>query len=128
MFKGIGAITSLMKQAQTMGPKMQEAMEELKTKRVTGTAAGGMVSVTANGFGNVLSVEIDPILQEKNDFEMVKDLLPAAINSAIAKSKQLHVEAMQSVTSDLPIPANMENVLKNFMGHNGDEDSTDDRR
>jgi DNA-binding YbaB/EbfC family protein len=123
MFKGIGAITSLMKQAQTMGPKMQEAMEELKNKQVTGTAAGGMVSVTANGIGNILSIEIDPVLEEKNDFEMVKDLLPAAINAAIAKSKQLHVEAMQSVTGDLPIPGNMENMLKNFMGHAGDEDT-----
>ena len=45
MFKGLGNIASLMKQAQTMGPKMQEAMDELKTKQVTGTAGGGMVTV-----------------------------------------------------------------------------------
>ncbi len=117
MLKGLGNIASLMKQAQTMGPKMQEAMEELKTKQVAGTSGGGMITVNANGVGLVTSVEIDPVLIEKNDIEMIKDLLPAAINQAVAKSKQLHAEAIQSVTGDLPIPGNMENMLKNFMGN-----------
>lgn len=120
MFKGLGTIASMMKQAQTMGPKMEAAMEELKQKTVTGEAGAGMIVVTANGIGQILSVTIDPALEEKNEWEMVRDLLPAAINQAITKSKQLHVEAMQSVTSDLPIPENMEGMLKSFMGHNGD--------
>lgn len=116
MFKGLGNIASLMKQAQTMGPKMQEAMEQLKEKRVTGVAGGGMVSVIADGAGRVLEVKIDSVLAEKNDLEMITDLLPAAINDALAKQKQLHVEVMQSVTGDLPLPGNMENMLKQFMG------------
>jgi DNA-binding YbaB/EbfC family protein len=123
MLKGLGNIASLMKQAQTMGPKMQEAMEELKTKQVTGTSGGGMVTVNANGVGLVTSIELDPVLIEKNDLEMVTDLLPAAINQAIAKSKQLHADAIQTVTGDLPIPGNMENMLKNFMG-NSETDET----
>ena len=98
MFKGLGNIASLMKSAQTMGPKMQEAMEELKSKQVTGSAGGGMVTVHANGVGAITRIEIDPVLAEKNDLEMVTDLLPAAINDAIAKSKQLHMEAMQGLS------------------------------
>lgn len=124
MFKGIGNIASLVKQAQTMGPKMQEAMEALKTRTVSGTAGGGMVTVHADGIGNILSVEIDPLLEEKKDIEMIKDLLPAAINQAIAKQKQLHMEAMQGVTGDLPLPGNMEDMLKNLMGNGDDGDST----
>jgi len=120
MLKGLGNIASLMSQARTMGPKMQEAMEELKTKHVSGAAGGGMVTVTANGAGQVTEVKIDPELAEKNDLEMVTDLLPAAINDALGKAKQLHVEAMQSVTGDLPIPGNMENMLKQIMGGEGD--------
>ena len=81
-----------------------------------------MVTVQANGLGHILSVEIDPVLQEKNDFEMIRDLLPAAINQAVAKANELRMEGMQSVTGDLPIPGNMENMLKNFMG--GSDDST----
>ena len=125
MFKGLGNIASLMKSAQTMGPKMQEAMEELKSKQVTGSAGGGMVTVHANGVGAITRIEIDPVLAEKNDLEMVTDLLPAAINDAIAKSKQLHMEAMQGVTGDLPIPGNMENMLKQFMGGGGEEPTDD---
>lgn len=124
MLKGLGNIASLVKQAQTMGPKMQEALEALKTRRVTGTAGGGMVTVHADGVGNILSVEIDPILEEKKDIEMIKDLLPAAINQAIAKQKQLHMEAMQDVTGDLPLPGNMEDMFKNLMGNGDGEDTT----
>ncbi|MFK7768943.1 MAG: YbaB/EbfC family nucleoid-associated protein [Mariniblastus sp.] len=116
MFKGLGNIASLMKQVQTMGPKMQEAMEELKTKSVTGSAGGGMVTVNANGMGEVSSVVVDPVLAEKNDLEMVLDLLPAAINDANVKTKQLYAEAMQPVTGDLPIPGDMGNMLKQIMG------------
>ena len=123
MFKGLGNIASLMKQAQTMGPKMQEAMDELKTKQVTGSAGGGMVTVVANGAGPILEIKIDPILADKNDLEMVTDLLPAAINDAIAKQKQLHMEIMQSVTGDLPIPGNMENMLKQILGGDQDDES-----
>ncbi len=116
MLKGLGNIAALMSQARTMGPKMQEAMEQLKTRQVSGSAGGGMVSVTANGTGQVIDVKIDPVLAEKNDMEMVADLLPAAINDALAKAKQLHVDAMQSVTGDLPIPGDMGNMLKQIMG------------
>lgn len=125
MLKGLGNIASLVKQAQTMGPKMQEAMEVLKTKKVSGTAGGGMVTVHADGIGNILSVEIDPILEEKQDLEMIKDLLPAAINQAISKQKQLHMEAMQEVTGDLPLPGKMEDMLKNLMGNQDDGDSSE---
>ncbi len=116
MLKGIGNIAALMKQAQTMGPKVQEQMELLKSKQVSGSAGGGMISVLANGAGQILKVDIDSTLAEKNDVEMIADLLPAAINDALAKQQQLRVEVMQSVTEDLPLPGNMENMLKQFMG------------
>lgn len=128
MFKGLGNIASLMKNAQNIGGKMGEISEELKSKRVTGAAGGGMITVQANGLGHILSVQIDPMLIEKQEGEMIQDLLPAAINDAVVKSKQLHMEAMQSVTGGLPIPG-LDDALKNFTG-NGEEptapDSSDD--
>lgn len=120
MFKGlggIGAMASLFKQAQTIGPKMQAALEELKTKQVVGEAGGGLVKVLANGLGQVVSVQIDPMLEERNDWEMVRDLLPSAINEASAKAKELHVAAMQDATGDLPLPENMEGLLKGIFGN-----------
>ena len=81
-----------------------------------------MITVHANGAGQILSVEIDPTLAEKNDVEMITDLLPAAINDALEKQQQLRMEMMQSVTEDLPLPGGMENMLKNLMGEAGSGD------
>ena len=82
MFKELGSIASMLKQAKTMGPKMQAQMEEVAKQRVSGTAGGGMITVEATGASEIVSVKIDPVLAEKNDLEMITDLLPAAINDA----------------------------------------------
>jgi len=116
MFKELGSIASMLKQAKTMGPKMQAQMEEVAKQRVTGTAGGGMVTVEATGASEVISVKIDSVLAEKNDMEMITDLLPAAINDALGKAKQLHMEAMASVTEDMPMPDGMEGMLNKLMG------------
>ena len=116
MFKELGSIASMIRQAQTMGPKMQELAEQLKSKQVEGSAGGGMVTVIANGAGQILKIEIDPAIEEKNDFEMAKDLLPAAINQALDKAKQLHMESMQAVTGDFSLPPNMEKMLNGILG------------
>ena len=93
-----------MKQAQDMGTKLQGINEELKTKRATGVAGGGLVEVEVNGVGTVLAVRIDPSLIEKGDREMIEDLLPAAFNQANTKAKELHAEAMRSMTEGLELP------------------------
>ena len=107
MLKGLENLANLgnvMKQAQEMGGKMQQLSEELKTKRVVGSAGGGLVEVEANGVGEVLAVRIDPTLLEKQDRELLEDLLPAAFNSAQQKAKQLHAEQMQELTVGLNLP------------------------
>ncbi len=104
MFKGLGNLGSMLKQAQEMGTKMQGLSEELKGRRATGSSGGGMVEVEANGLGEILSVRIDPVLFQQNDAEMIEDLIPAAVNQAVAKTKQMHSEAMQSMTSDINLP------------------------
>ena len=104
VFKGLGNLGNIMKQAQEMGGKMQQITEELKTKRVVGSAGAGMVEVEANGLGEALAVRIDPTLIEKQDRELLEDLLPAAINSAQEKAKALHAEQMQSLTGGINLP------------------------
>jgi len=116
MFKGLGNIASILNQAKTMGPKMEAMQEKLKTERVSGTSGGGMVTVHATGTGEILSVEFDDVLSESKDLEMAKDLLPAAVNSAIEKANALRAEEMKSVTEDLPLPDNMEDMMKKFLG------------
>ena len=122
MFKGLGNIASLIKQAQSMGTELPAKTEALKTKRVTGTAGGGMVTVIADGLGMVHSIAIDDILRDKGDLEMIQDLLPAAINDAMAKAKTLHVEMMQEFTGGMQMPAGMDDMLKQMSGLTGGED------
>ena len=98
-------IGGLMKQAQEMGQKMQQITEDLKDKRVEANTGGGLVKVEVNGLGEVLNVEIDPsLVGESGDREMIEDLVVGAVNQAVAKSKQLHAEAMQEVTGGMNIP------------------------
>jgi DNA-binding YbaB/EbfC family protein len=118
MFKGLGNLAnlgSLMKQAQEMGGKMQQMTQELKAKRVTGSAGAGMVEVEANGVGDVLAVRIDAALFAKQDREMVEDLLPAAINAAQAKAKELYAEQMKALTGGMNLPG-----LNEALGSLGD--------
>lgn len=119
MFKGIANFASMMRQAQQMGSKMKEAQEKLKQQRATGKAGGGMVEVEVNGLGEVLRVAIDPTLVERGEREMIEDLLPAAINQATAKAKQLHVEAM---TDGVDMPG-LNEALAQLAG-GADEDET----
>jgi len=119
MFKGLGNIASLMKNAGEISGRMGEVSEDLKSKRVQGVAGGGMVEVEANGLGQILKVKIDPLLIEKQDAEMIEDLLPAAVNDAIAKSKSLHVESMQELTGGIP---GLEQAMSQLTGSPAPED------
>ena len=67
MFKGLGDLASIMKQAQQMGSMIQDVAQQLKTQRVVGSAGGGMVEVEANGAGDVLRVTIEPSLVENDE-------------------------------------------------------------
>ena len=118
MFKGLGNLANLpalMKQAQEMGTKMKAISDELKTKRATGSVGGGLVEVEVNGLGEVLAVRIDPSLVAKQDREMIEDLLPAAFNAAAQKAKQLHAEAMASLTGGIQLPG-LDDALSQLTG------------
>jgi DNA-binding YbaB/EbfC family protein len=122
VFKGLGNLANigaLMKQAQEMGGKMQAVQEELKTKKATGAAGGGLVEVDVNGLSEVMAVRIDPSLVEKGEREMIEDLLPAAFNAAQAKAKQLHAEALQQLAGGLPM-GGFADILSQLPGANPD--------
>ncbi|MEM6330528.1 MAG: YbaB/EbfC family nucleoid-associated protein [Planctomycetota bacterium] len=123
MLKGLGNLANLgsvMKQAQEMGAKMQTLQAELKQKRVTGSAGGGLVQVECNGVGEAVGVTIDPSLLAPAgggpvDRELLEDLLPAAFNDAAQKAKQLHAEAVQELTGGLNLPG-MGDALSQLTG------------
>ncbi|MGI6784411.1 MAG: YbaB/EbfC family nucleoid-associated protein [Aminivibrio sp.] len=94
----------IMKQAQKMQAQMAKVQEELAGETVEGSAGGGMVTVTANGQGDVVGVKIDPEVLGDEDAEMVEDLVLAAVNEALRRSKELAAEKMGRVTGGLGMP------------------------
>jgi DNA-binding YbaB/EbfC family protein len=100
----LGNMANLMKQAQAMQAQMAKLQEEAATKTVTGTAGGGMVSVTANGGMEIVSVVIDPEAVKSGDVDMLQDLVLAASNDALKKARQMMADQMKSVTGGMNIP------------------------
>ncbi|MBN1909163.1 MAG: YbaB/EbfC family nucleoid-associated protein [Pirellulales bacterium] len=104
-----------------MGGRLQGLSEELKAKRVTGSAGGGMVEVEANGTAEILNCRIDPQLFEQQDRELIEDLVVTATNQALSKAKQLHAEAMQALTGNINIPG-LDEAMNKFMGQPPSDD------
>jgi nucleoid-associated protein EbfC len=100
----LGNMANLMKQAQAMQAQMAKLQEEAATKTVTGTAGGGMVSVTANGGMEIVSVAINPEAAKSGDVDMLQDLVLAASNDALKKARQMMADQMKSVTGGMNIP------------------------
>jgi nucleoid-associated protein EbfC len=101
---GLGNFTQLLKQAQQIGGRLQGASEELRARRVTGAAGAGMVEIEMNGLQEVLAVRIDPKLVTDCDRELLEDLVQGAVNDAVTKARQLHADAMKSLTGGMDIP------------------------
>ncbi len=129
MFKGIGNLMSLMKQASSIGGRLKSVTDQLKGKRATGSAGGGLVELEVNGLGEVLRCRIDPALVAKGDREMLEDLVAAAANDAAAKARSLHMEAMQGLAGGIELPG-MEDALARLTGMapggEEDEEAADD--
>lgn len=91
-------IQGLMKQAQVMQKKMQEAQERLAATEVEGTAANGLLKIVLNGKSEMKKVSIDKSLVSADDVEMLEDLLLVAFNDAHAKVEALAEEGMKEAT------------------------------
>ena len=100
-----GNIAQLMQQAQKMQENLQRAQEELANLEVTGSAGGGMVSVTLSGTKECRKVRIDPSVFE--DAEMAEDLIAAAFNDAVNKANAASQEKMGAATAGMPMPPGM---------------------
>ncbi|HEY4889063.1 MAG TPA: YbaB/EbfC family nucleoid-associated protein [Candidatus Dormibacteraeota bacterium] len=92
----------MLRQVQQMQDKMNKVQEELETQTVEATAGGGAVKVVATGTQKLVSVTIDP--DAASDTEMLQDLVVAAVNEAMDRSKQLAASKMQAVASGLGLP------------------------
>ena len=97
-----------LRQIQKMQKELQERMErvreELKQKTVEASSGGGMVTAIANGAQEIVAVKIKKDAVDPDDIEMLEDLVVAAVNLALEKSKALNEEELSKLTGGLKIP------------------------
>ena len=96
-------LSQLMQLSQQLQSKMTELQESLESKTVSASSGGGMVTVTADGKGQVKQVQIDPTCVDPRDVEMLEDLVLAAVSEAQNKAQAEYEEEMRKATGGLPM-------------------------
>ncbi|NLW45321.1 MAG: YbaB/EbfC family nucleoid-associated protein [Syntrophomonadaceae bacterium] len=101
---GFGNMGKMLKQAQKIQQEMARLQEELKEKTVEASAGGGVVEVTVNGQQELLAIKIKPEVVDPEDVEMLQDLILAAVNEGLRKSREMVANEMSKITGGLNIP------------------------
>ncbi len=99
------SLGNLMKEAQKMQQRMQEAQQQLSQLVVFGESGSGMVKIKMNGRHDVLEVKINPSLSD--DIEMLEGLIAAAINDAVRKIEKESKDKISQLTAGLNIPTDL---------------------
>lgn len=100
-FGGGMNMQAMMKQAQKMQQDMLKAQEEIAQMETTGTAGGGMVTVTVTGTSAVKAIEIKPDVVDPDDIEMLQDLVVAAVNEALKAAQEKSQSQMSAITGGM---------------------------
>jgi len=95
---------SVLKQAQEMQARLARLQEEMAEKTVEASAGGGMVTVVANGRQEILSVRIEKEVISPEETDLLQDLVRAAVNEALARSREMMAAGMAKITGGLNLP------------------------
>ncbi|MDE6025105.1 MAG: YbaB/EbfC family nucleoid-associated protein [Lachnospiraceae bacterium] len=96
-----GNMNNLMKQAQKMQKQMEETTKELEEKEYESTAGGGVVKVKINGKKEITELHLDEEVVDKDDIEMLEDLVMAAVNEAIRMQSEDEKAQMGKITGGI---------------------------
>ncbi len=89
-------MNKLMQQAAEMQKHVEQMQAEAQNETAEASVGGGMVKVTANGAGQILSITISPDAVDPSDVEGLQDLVLAGVNEALrAASAKVEAKAQQ---------------------------------
>ena len=94
-------LSEIMRQAQQMQQRLQEAQQKMEEITAEGTSGAGMVKVTLKGKGEISALTIDPSILNPGDKEIIEDLIKAAHSDARRKLDDAMAEAMKQATGGL---------------------------
>jgi DNA-binding YbaB/EbfC family protein len=95
---------SVLKQAQEMQARLARLQEELAGRTVEASSGGGMVTVTANGRQEILSVRIEKEVVSPEEVDLLQDLVRAAVNEALSRSREMMAAEMAKITGGMNLP------------------------
>jgi DNA-binding YbaB/EbfC family protein len=96
--------SKILEQAQQMQGRLEKVQAELAGMTVTASSGGGMVTVDADGKGQITKVRVDPSMVSASDVEMLEDLLLVAVREAQQKAAELAKQEMAKLTGGLALP------------------------
>ena len=99
-----GNLGDMMKQIKVMQENIERVKEEMKNERIETEVGGGMVKVITNGLGEVVDVQIDKSILNEEGYDLLKELLIAAINESQKKSKEAMGEKLSEAVGLPNIP------------------------
>ena len=97
-------IMKILQQAQQMQGQLQKIQDELEHRTVSAASGGGMVTVEADGKGQIRKVKIDPSVVNPSDVEMLEDLVLVAVTEAQKKAAAVAQEEMGKLTGGMNLP------------------------
>ncbi len=106
-------ITQLLQQAQKLQGSFKQMQTQMENQKIEGTAGGGMVRAVVNGKQELLEIRIDPEILDPKDTEMLEELVAAAVNNALEKSRAMLGEEMSRITGGMSLPGIISNIFGN---------------
>lgn len=94
----------MLKQAQEMQARLARLQEELAGRTVEASSGGGMVTVVANGRQEILSVRIEKEVVSPEEVDLLQDLVRAAVNEALSRSREMMAAEMAKITGGMNLP------------------------
>lgn len=92
------------RQANKLTEKIEARKTALAEETVEGNAGDGLVVATANGVQEIKTIKIDKKIIDPNDSAMLEDLVTAAVNAALAASKEHMQKELAKVSGGIKIP------------------------
>ncbi|ADO70500.1 YbaB/EbfC family nucleoid-associated protein [Stigmatella aurantiaca] len=92
------------RQANKLTEKIEQRKQELANEKVEASSGEGRVKVVVNGIQEVQSIHIDKAAIDPNDTGMLEDLITAAVNAALASSRQHMQKELAKISGGVKIP------------------------
>lgn len=103
-FKNLAGLSQLMMNAGSISERVKEMRTSLAEETAVGHAAEGSIRIEVSGIGEVQSLSICSSLVQHGNTDRVEELLPQALNEALAQVRQLHIEKIKELAGGIDLP------------------------